>query len=63
MSDWMTITIQTSGLNQRVRKSSIIAYGMNGGVTYVLRGGHSISVTQSEAELRAELEHQKGEDE
>jgi len=56
MSEWMTITIAASGLSQRVRKSSIIAYGTNNGVAYIMRGGNTINVRQSEAELKMELE-------
>lgn len=56
MAEWMTITILASGLSQRVRKSSITAYGTSNGVAYVIRAGSMLSVQESEAELQVALE-------
>ena len=56
MAEWMTITILASGLRQRVRKSSITAYGTSSGVAYVIRNGSMLSVEESEAELQTALE-------
>jgi oligoribonuclease (3'-5' exoribonuclease) len=56
MSDWLTLTIRNSGLSQRVRKSAIIAYGVENGIVYVIRNGQMLQVTQSEAQLQAALD-------
>jgi len=58
MSDWLTLTIHNSGLSQRARKSSIVAYGIDQGVAYIVRSGNRVQVRQTEAELKAELENE-----
>jgi hypothetical protein len=59
MSEWLTITIQESGLSQRARKSSISSYGTTqNSLVYIVKDGRMIYVTQTLKELEEELEEQ-----
>jgi hypothetical protein len=71
MGDWMTINLKDSNYPKRVRKSSISSYGKAGyysystlrapnspveEAVYVVYDGHELFVSQTEEELKKELE-------
>jgi len=51
-SDWILLTVLSSGYKKPVRRSAVVSYGtFAGGTTFVDIAGRSIEVRETEAEI------------